>query len=98
MSPIGYKFWRIDMAAKKTAKELRDEARARYRQALEAARKVEAHEKMALGEKLQRTANELGAEPEELLNKIKTVAVGLPMPPEGAAGETELEEPERYSD
>jgi predicted phage gp36 major capsid-like protein len=89
------------MAAKKTAKELRDEARARYRQALDAARKVEAHEKMALGEKLQRTADELGAEPEELLNKIKTVAVGLPMPPlneTDKTGETEPEETERYSD
>jgi hypothetical protein len=66
------------MAQKKTAKELRDEARTRYRQALDAARRVEAQEKMALGEMLRRTAEELGTEPEELLKRIKTSAPDKP--------------------
>jgi hypothetical protein len=63
------------MAAKKTAKELRGEARAKYLQALDVARKVEAREKMELGEQLCRTADELGTEPGELLNRIKTAAI-----------------------
>jgi hypothetical protein len=74
------------MAAKKTAKELRDEARAKYLQALDVARKVEAREKMELGEQLCRTAEELGTEPAKLLSKIKSLSVSQLPEPEAEGG------------
>jgi hypothetical protein len=87
------------MAAKKTAKELRDEARAKYQQALDVARKVEAREKMELGEQLYRAAEELGTEPAELLSKIKSLSVGQ-LPEPGTEGEADVPEKdeEQFSD
>jgi hypothetical protein len=87
------------MAAKKTAKELRDEARAKYLQALDVARKVEAREKMELGEQLYRAAEELGTEPAELLSKIKSLSVGQLPPEPGTEGEDVSEkDEEQFSD
>jgi hypothetical protein len=90
------------MAAKKTARELREDARVRYQQALAAARKVEEREKLALGDELRKAAEELGTEPAELLKRIKA-AVPMPGTPEVKTAQEEdpdssADEVERYSD
>jgi hypothetical protein len=88
------------MAAKKTAKELINEARAKYRAALEAAKKVEAREKLELGDKLKAAAEKLNISPEELLRKLEQDNAATPAPLITAAPPVEApgDEAERYND